>query len=278
MATSGSRDWIVTRNDIIKAALRKIGVIPAGGVPSPDQFTDASFALNSMVQSWQNDDVYLWTVAEEWVKLVDGTASYALGTGTAIEALNPIFRRDDSDTPLNPLTREEFYAVPDKKTEADPISVYVDYQLSYPTMWVWPVPSISTSVVVGTDALNYLCIKDHTSAAANKPVTGADYATYWQAVSTAGAVWGSGTSYHSDVIRYTKVLKFQDFDTASNNPDFPVRWTQALIYGLAYDISQEYGIPGEEKARIRDWFRFEYKRALKMNNDATDLRLIPVRG
>ncbi len=55
---------------------------------------------------------------------------------------------------------------------------------------------ISTaSEVTGTDANIYTCTISHTSAASNRPITGADYASYWVAGGSTGGVWASGTAY-----------------------------------------------------------------------------------
>lgn len=267
MAVSGSRNWIATRDNIIYAALRKLGVKESDNPPTVEEIQDAAFALNAMVSSWQNDDVHLWTVAEEIMPLTASTLSYSLDD-SVLEMKTPIFRRDDQDTPLNILTREEYLSIPDKKTSGDPISVYIDYQLANPTVYVWPVPNYPSRIATGTDALRYLCIKDHTTAAANHPITGADYATYWVNVSNLPNVsWNAGYEYHSDIIRYTKVLRLQDFDVAADNPDFPVRWMQALIYGLASDLSPEYGLKDVWGQRAQ----YEYARARRMNFDSTDL-------
>lgn len=52
------------------------------------------------------------------------------------------------------------------------------------------------SIVVGTDGKTYRCILAHTSAAADKPITGANYATYWTvAGGVAGSAWAAGTAY-----------------------------------------------------------------------------------
>jgi hypothetical protein len=154
----------------------------------------------------------------------------------------------------------------------------VDYQLANPTAYVWPVPEHTTSLVVGTDSNYYLCIKDHTSAAATQPITGASYTTYWTAVSTVTAnVWATSTAYYSNVIRYSKVLRLQDFDAAADNPDFPVRWMQALIYGLALDLAPEYKIPLNERTILAQKFAAEYGIARAWDNDATDLKIMPPR-
>ena len=269
MAVSGSRNWIATRDNIIYAALRKLGVKESDNPPTVEEVQDAAFALNALVNSWQNDDVHLWTIAEEIMLLTASTLSYSLSS-SIMEMRTPFFRRDDQDTDLSLLTREEYLSLPSKKDSGDPTSLYVDYQLANPTVYAWPVPNNTTSMVVGTDALYYLCIKDHTSAAAYRPITGASYATYWQAVSTVTATaWVTATDYVSDVIRYTKVLRLQDFDAAADNPDFPVRWMQALIYGLASDLSPEYGMKDIWGQRAQ----YEYARARRMNFDATDLKI-----
>ena len=55
----------------------------------------------------------------------------------------------------------------------------------------------ASSLVTGTDSLEYQCIRGHTSAAADKPITGANYPSYWRAQSTAGSAWVTATAYTS---------------------------------------------------------------------------------
>ena len=52
----------VTRDDIIKAALRKLGVVAQGELPTTDQITEASFSLNTMVKAWEADGMPLWAL------------------------------------------------------------------------------------------------------------------------------------------------------------------------------------------------------------------------
>ena len=54
-------------------------------------------------------------------------------------------------------------------------------------------------IVTGDDDQTYYCSSDHTSASANEPVSGADYATYWTLYDTddIGADWITGWSYKS---------------------------------------------------------------------------------
>mgnify|MGYP001175483004 CR=1 FL=1 len=63
---------------------------------------------------------------------------------------------------------------------------------------------ISTaSEVIGTDGLNYSCILNHTSANANKPITGANWSTYWTQTGTGGGSWQEGKNYKSNFRKAT---------------------------------------------------------------------------
>lgn len=59
--------------------------------------------------------------------------------------------------------------------------------------------SIAPMQTIGTDGLNYTCIKSHTAADSNKPITGVDSATYWVQTGSSGSVWVSGAAYSKGV-------------------------------------------------------------------------------
>ena len=276
MTTSSSRNFISTRDEIIAYAYRKLDVIGPGDTPSANQVTQASAVLNAMVLEWQNDGIGLWTLIEDTVKLTASTATVTLDECVDID--NVLFRRNEGDTPLHRLTRPEYRAIQDKTTEGTPTSYYVDFQLAAPVLYLYPVPENTTGCVTGTDALIYLCSNDHTSATAtDKPITGTDYADYWTATTdvTATAAWANATDYYSDVIKYTKYQRLQDFDGASDNPDFPVRWYQALIWGLAAELAPENGIVDAAHDKILMRASRYYQRAKGSDTDMGDLRISP---
>lgn len=57
----------------------------------------------------------------------------------------------------------------------------------------------SLSVIIGSDLNEYKCILTHTSSAATRPVTGSDFATFWEATGNTGAAetWVTSTIYSS---------------------------------------------------------------------------------
>lgn len=44
---------------------------------------------------------------------------------------------------------------------------------------------------------------------------------------------------------------YEDFDTATDEPDFPQEWYEALKYGLATRLAGEYGITTEDRNALR---------------------------
>lgn len=68
-----------TRNDLIKAALRALGVIGQTQNPSPEDYTFCSEALNLMIKSWVNKGATLWKIQEISVPMVSGIALYPVG-------------------------------------------------------------------------------------------------------------------------------------------------------------------------------------------------------
>jgi hypothetical protein len=62
-------------------------------------------------------------------------------------------------------------------------------------------------------------------------------------------------------IYYTGIVKLKDFDTAGGNPDFPVRYIEAITYGLAHKLSSEYGIPLAERRELERQAQIEFQEA-----------------
>lgn len=271
MAVSGSRDFIQTRDNIIEAALRKLKVISPNKSAGANDISKASEALNRMILEWQNEDIFLWTEQDDLQLLTASTASYSLDADI-IEIKNVYFRKDDSDRQLQLLTKEEYKAIPDKKETGEPVSVFIDYQLANPAMYLWPVPENTTGIVDGTDANVYICYLDHTSSTDDKPITGSDYSDYWEAVTgESGNAWATSTSYKSDVIRYTKVLRLQDFDATGDNPDFHVRWYSALVHGLAAELAPDYNRPANETNQLIMLAETKKQKAKSANSEFADL-------
>jgi hypothetical protein len=60
MATSGSIDYELTRDNIITEALELLGVLPEGVSPTSAQLTSCARTLNSMLKAWQTRGTHLF--------------------------------------------------------------------------------------------------------------------------------------------------------------------------------------------------------------------------
>lgn len=274
MATSGSTDYTVTRDQIIKRCLRILGVVEQGQDPTAAQTSEAARALNDLVKSWQKDETNLW--AMDW------------------------------------------------RTYVPPVS----------------------DTILGTDGTNYRCIRSHTSATSNRPVTGNDWSTFWyDDASAANTTWADATAFNSagdmdvsddvlgihvcyqrdngvdnectligrdsymeistkyleselidkvmfdvkltpkvyfypqpdepeNVFHYLAILKLEDFDNSTDNPYFPAHFYNALTWNLAAQLSSEYSLAIQERNYIDSKAEF-YKREAKADDtEYTNIRLI----
>jgi len=80
MATSGSINYSVSRDDIITEALQHCGVLGEGETPSANQLTDCGRTLNIMVKSWVNHGLHLWKITRATVFLEKDKTSYTLSS------------------------------------------------------------------------------------------------------------------------------------------------------------------------------------------------------
>jgi hypothetical protein len=76
------------------------------------------------------------------------------------------------------------------------------------------------------------------------------------------------------VLHYLRVRMMEDFDIAADTGDFPVRWTKAVIWGLAADLSPEYGISLPERKTLRLEAEAFYQRAKSREREDTDENFI----
>jgi hypothetical protein len=200
----------VTRDDIIKAALRKLEVIGEGETPSTEDYINCAFALNLLIKGMEVDGCYLWKVSEVTVPLLTGVASYQIGptaTGTGavvtdrpIKVIDTSYVRDASglDTNLQILTRQEYNQLGFKATASTPSMVFYDPLLSNGVAKFYGVPVDATHTA-------YLTVQT--------PV--------------------------------------YDFNTGSEVLDFPQEGYQAVVYGLADEVMDEYPLPSPStEARI----------------------------
>lgn len=272
----------LTRNGLVESAYRTIGVLPPGVTLSGELLNEGIEALNLIVRELDATGKWLWGIgAPSSITLVANTFIYTSANGlpTNILELVSAYYRDASaqDWPLTILTAEGYDRMANKTETGEPKSVYLieHRDVGSQTLYVNPVlASVNTqSVVTGTDAAAYKCIRSHTSATTNRPITGANYLLYWAAGGSGPSAWAADTAY---VAPQQLLLRFKrplfDFDTASDNPDFPTQYTRMLKNILAADLSDGQGISLEERTFLIRKAKASYDnvfRSVKTNTNDT---------
>jgi len=75
-------------------------------------------------------------------------------------------------------------------------------------------------------------------------------------------------------IKILAITKLQDFDSASGTGDFPVRFTQALEYGLADLLADEYGLPLGERQLLSQKAQKYFQLARRSDRDRQDYMVV----
>lgn len=154
MALSASVDFSLTARQVVYDSLEDLGVVGAGETPSAADAEKGRRKLNTLLKSWQRYP-NLWRMTEGSITLVADTYSYDLSTSIPHRVVSARYRDANSkDLPMEVLTREEYYNLPNKASSGIPTQYYVDYQRSYPVFYLWQALSSVT-----TETIKYTYLK-----------------------------------------------------------------------------------------------------------------------
>lgn len=311
MATSGSADFNNTRNDIINAALRKLGQLAEGETATSQQISDASGDLNRLVKGWQAIGLHLWKY-EECVLFLELTKqSYDLGsTGDrfvkksdlTITALGA-----DAANGATSLTVDSISGI----SNGDQIGIVIDDNTIH---WDTVNGAPSGTTVTITTGLDGAASEDNkiyvfTSKAvrplqvthgrtqidstneieltllgredyfrlSNKASDGVPIQIYYNPTLTNGKlyVWPT-VADERQYLNLTTQMPIEDFDSEDDNPDLPAEWLQALVWNLASEIYTEYGVTDpvtiqKIEANAEKWLN----QASEFDVEEADLVLMP---
>ncbi len=286
MASSGSVDFDLTRNEIINDALIHCGATEAGESPAAADTSFAARQLNRMVKSWQADGLHLWTIRETYLFTVLSQARYRLGgaTGEHFAAVDDTIRTEIAtavtagasslvvDSTTGMLASDAVGVVLDDKTiEWDTISSVTNSTTLALTGTISAAAAVDNTVFTYTTKLGRpLRVLDIERTNAddldtpikmishreyqrlpNKTTVGKTNEAYYQPEIPDGFIylWPEPETA-ADRMRLTCAFPIEDFDTSSNNPDLPQEWLDALTWGLARRLLPSYGRTGEVAALI----------------------------
>jgi hypothetical protein len=167
-------DFLLTRNEIIALAYGKCGLRGEGQQLNPAQLDEGRLALNEIVKFLQTRHLFLYSLSEQTIPMVIGTATYSLGTDPAVIAVDRAFYRDGSnDIKVDVISRRDYFDLTDKASTGDPVLVTIDYPAGgdVPDLLVYPIPNR----VVNLHVLTIRRLEDWDSASGS-----ADFPVRWQ--------------------------------------------------------------------------------------------------
>ena len=143
MAVSGTYNFNLDIDEVIQEATEMIGGEDTlGHTPA-----SARRSINLMLKDWQNRGILLWSTSTTTVTVVASTTSYDL-SGSTINALEVVLRRDNTDIQLTRITPEEYLIIPAPTQTGRPTQYSIRRGRDNPVMSVWPIPENSTDELI----------------------------------------------------------------------------------------------------------------------------------
>jgi hypothetical protein len=150
MTTSSTYSTNLEIVDFFDESFERAGIDPAS--LTQRHIKSARRSLDLMLSEWINKGVLLWAVDQQTITMVDGTATYETPVGT-VAVLDMVWRDSVTlvDTPINPMSRDEYLAIPKKTTEG----IVSRYWLERAQF------TISGSYPLGTPRIHFWCTPDN---------------------------------------------------------------------------------------------------------------------
>lgn len=153
MTTSGVSVYELTRNQIISAAMRKIGALAKGQTADSEDLTNGTIALNSLIAGFQTLGMSVWKRTATPITPVLNTQDYQIGVGKAtnvpfplrIEHAYMLTTATNERTDMTPLGRQKFdQLVASTGTSGRPNQYSYLPKINFGVLSVWPAPDATT--------------------------------------------------------------------------------------------------------------------------------------
>ena len=144
----------VTALDLITDALTELGALGDGESPSSSASTVGFRYLNRMLDNWATQRLSMTGVQTITKVLTNGTQTYTIGAGGAINQVRPVWIQSASliwtastpnvSTPIDLLTAEQWNAIAVTDIDGPPMYLYNDQAFPLSTLSLFPSPNAST--------------------------------------------------------------------------------------------------------------------------------------
>lgn len=273
MTVSNTNTFNQVRNQIIGLALARLGIKTFSRDLSPQDITQGSTVLNSMVKAWKNQGRYLWKIAEGSLFLANGQNTYIINgsTANATESYSETTTTADAilgATTVTVTSTTGFVIGYNIGVEQDDNTILWTTITNIVGLIITLNTALTAAATSGNAVYSYQtkinrpesvdsarlkrdenneipCVMLARDTYFNIPVkrtVGAPNQVYYDKQLTYGTiyVWPTPNSVQQ-ILKFTFQKMFYDFDTPTNDPDFPSEWIKSLYLGLAVDLAGFYG-------------------------------------
>lgn len=153
MPLSGSTLWELNRDQLIQAAMRKCGALAQGQVPTAEDYTNNTIALNGILAAFQTKGMQLWLRTEITVPLTASTENYSIGVGQTINTpfllkLYAAYLRNTATgqrVDMEIKSAYEWNEIRTNTTSSYPVFVAYTPAINVGILNVWPIPDATAA-------------------------------------------------------------------------------------------------------------------------------------
>ena len=147
---------MATAGDIIQGALKRIHVLDADEAPSASETADGLTVLNELLDSWNIDRGYIYSLQEDIFNWTAAAESMTVGPTGDVVITRPV-RLHESSFYVDPngndylldilVSRSSYSRIVDKETSSD-LPQHIFYEPEFPDgkIFIWPVPDEALSI------------------------------------------------------------------------------------------------------------------------------------
>lgn len=307
MATSSSTNFSLNRDAYLKSILRLIGVATEGYTPSSFEMESAAEVLNMVVKSMQSDGLQLWAQKRATLFLEKDEEAYSLGT-TGDHATSSY-----TSTTIRVAAAASATTIEVGSTTGMAASDYIGIVLDNNTLHWTTVSSVTDSdtVVIASGIASAAAVgkkvyfyrtkiyrplriteivrrdgnndtrlspisRDEYFGLGNKTTSGPPNQFYYDPQIDNGTLYLYPVpSDVDDTIEFIYHRPFEDFDSATDTPDFPQEWYHPIRLETAAVLAHEYGVPSKVKESIRRDAVIAKRNAMNFDREDTSLYIQP---
>lgn len=150
---------MATAADLIRRALKLLGVLAAGESLSAEDQADGVVELNQLLGSWANERLLVHGARRASYTLTPSLSPHTIGASGTFATTRPlridgagiIMPGTNTELPLDIIADAQYREIADKALTSDvPTQLWVEWTHPNAKLWFWPVPTVAATLVLYT--------------------------------------------------------------------------------------------------------------------------------